>query len=338
MLRCHKDLHSYTELKREIGLPVTGADGKSADRYSARYLMATYVNVAGQQRRSYRLNYPVDFPSGPCNYMDHGQECRETEAHKHNYQSKGSIKGCSLLAWDSLGADETLVIVEGEKAAAALSVDGYVAVSYIGGSSNAGNADFSLCRNRRVIVWPDDDEPGEKAGHVSVAKARMAGAVEVLMVWLEPALRTGKGDDAADFTPKDQGKLLSNAYPVKIQESDSTPDMVDDYPMPTVDNQGNEGDATRLLAFAASRMVLVVAEVPGRGRTVEPYIRLEGGLLDNGAALQYEAMKCVQYAREQCSVLFERTSERNSAIRSINHLLTPSGRGAYMRFNANPTQ
>lgn len=59
--------------------------------------------------------------------------------------------------------DNTVVIVEGEKCAN-VKVEGYNLVTWMGGTSNVHLANWKILKNRRVIIWPDADEPGLKAG------------------------------------------------------------------------------------------------------------------------------------------------------------------------------
>ena len=81
-----------------------------------------------------------------------------------------------------------VLIVEGEKAAdaAADRLPGFVAMTWPGGAKAVSKADWSPLAGRRVVVWPDADEPGVKAA-ADVAKAcRAAGAASVAIVSLPP--------------------------------------------------------------------------------------------------------------------------------------------------------
>ncbi len=322
MLRCHTGACSYVDLRREVGLPV-GAESRNADTptsYDPRYLVATYTSREGKPLRRYRRDWPKDFPDveDVCPWP----KC-ETPAvrHKHTYGS-GSPKGAHLLAWDTVKPESKLVICEGEKAAAALDVDGYVAVSYPNGAGSAGVADYSLCINKVVYVWPDDDSAGEAAGKVVAAKAKLAGATEVRMVWHLDSI--GNGDDAADCPPVLQAQLLANATLLSIQGTHHEPAMQDDYPAAVIENQSGPGDALRLLAFAAPRLVLVYVEHAAE-RRYEPYIRLPNGLLDKGAGLQMELLASTDFAIAQAKNVIPSTRELNAAVRYLNRIFTPAG-------------
>ncbi|WP_191254334.1 DUF3987 domain-containing protein, partial [Kordiimonas sediminis] len=58
--------------------------------------------------------------------------------------------------------DEPVIVVEGEKCADALAGFGYLATTSMGGSNAAHKTDWSPLRGREVILWPDNDTPGEK--------------------------------------------------------------------------------------------------------------------------------------------------------------------------------
>ena len=55
---------------------------------------------------------------------------------------------------------KTVVIVEGEPCASCIEVDGYIFLSWIGGTGSVESQSFSKLKNRKVIIWPDNDEAG----------------------------------------------------------------------------------------------------------------------------------------------------------------------------------
>jgi putative DNA primase/helicase len=61
----------------------------------------------------------------------------------------------------------TVILVEGEKTADAISRINdsslFIVTTWIGGANGIDKADFSPIADRRVILWPDNDEPGRKA-------------------------------------------------------------------------------------------------------------------------------------------------------------------------------
>lgn len=60
----------------------------------------------------------------------------------------------------------TVVVCEGEKAACAaqemLPLPDFVCITSPGGSQAAHRADWSAVSGRKVIIWPDNDDPGRK--------------------------------------------------------------------------------------------------------------------------------------------------------------------------------
>jgi len=80
--------------------------------------------------------------------------------------------------------DAPVLVVEGEKttdAARGLFRD-YVAITSPGGSKQAAKADWSPLRGRKVVIWPDQDEPGRKYADDVVRLAMDAGAESVAVV------------------------------------------------------------------------------------------------------------------------------------------------------------
>ena len=115
-----------------------------------------------------------------------------------------------LYGLDRLASHPTLpvLVVEGEKCAD-VAVPGYVVVTWPGGSSAVGRADWSPLIDRDVTVWPDADAPGRKAADAISARIP---AAEVLDVWsidlpdgwdLADAIDEGRSPiDFLDSTPR----------------------------------------------------------------------------------------------------------------------------------------
>jgi len=80
--------------------------------------------------------------------------------------------------------DATVLVVEGEKTAlAAQALFPDLAVVTSGSSSRSGSYDWSPLRGRKVVIWPDADEPGDKyAQSVSDLLEGLADAVQVVSV------------------------------------------------------------------------------------------------------------------------------------------------------------
>ena len=94
-------------------------------------------------------------------------------------------------------ATAPVVLAEGEKAADAAGrlLPDHVAVATFGGAGGAGKADWSALARRRVVIWPDADEPGKQYAAVASRCLALASA-EVSIV--APPADAPEGWDAAD--------------------------------------------------------------------------------------------------------------------------------------------
>ena len=93
--------------------------------------------------------------------------------------------------------EDPVLVVEGEKAAdaaAALAGSPYVAVTWPGGGQALGRADWQVLRGRRVLLWPDADEPGVAAmQRLAEILAPIASEIKIIDVTGQP-----DGWDCAD--------------------------------------------------------------------------------------------------------------------------------------------
>ena len=115
--------------------------------------------------------------------------------------------------------EETVWIVEGEKAADALLALGIIATTSPGGSSAAARTDWTPLSGRRVAIWPDNDEPGEAyARAVEVALSELRQPVKAERIDVKKLNLQAKGDahDWAAINPKakaDDVKKLQRSRP-----------------------------------------------------------------------------------------------------------------------------
>jgi len=105
--------------------------------------------------------------------------------------------------WEAVraGVGDTVVVVEGEKCADVLISLGICATTSMGGSSAATKTNWApLTKSKaRIIIWPDDDEPGHK---YAMAVQQQVPQAEILRLELIPDAeyfvhRTGW--DVADY-------------------------------------------------------------------------------------------------------------------------------------------
>lgn len=84
------------------------------------------------------------------------------------WQQKGLPKPRPLYGLPKLAElpdDASILIVEGEKCAdvAQEEIKKSVCMTWMGGSAQVKHADWSVIAGRKVLIWPDADEPGNKA-------------------------------------------------------------------------------------------------------------------------------------------------------------------------------
>lgn len=96
------------------------------------------------------------------------------------------------------GKDRGVIVVEGEKAADAaqrMVGKGSIVVTWSSGTNAIAKSDWSQLRGRRVLLWPDADEPGLKAAAKLVEILRQVGVTSLREVRVEAG---GGGWDLAD--------------------------------------------------------------------------------------------------------------------------------------------
>ncbi|HYF52576.1 MAG TPA: CHC2 zinc finger domain-containing protein [Planctomycetota bacterium] len=104
---------------------------------------------------------------------------------------------------------DTIIVTEGEKCVHALHETGHVATTSPGGSKAARKADWSPLAGKRVIIWPDADQPGiDYARNVQNALTALDPQPSVWVI--DPAQhRLKDGEDAADVIDR-AGPMLEN--------------------------------------------------------------------------------------------------------------------------------
>lgn len=124
---------------------------------------------------------------------------------KRIWQEAGKLDGFHVLLLN-YRPGQPVVLVEGEKAAEAIAAAGLTGCSYIGGSKNAGKADYGKLAGEDVVVWPDRDKPGRMAAVVCIEKCDGAGA----NVRLVPQ-QYWDGADAADCSQDEIHRAIADA-------------------------------------------------------------------------------------------------------------------------------
>lgn len=124
---------------------------------------------------------------------------------QYSWQYKGfanprPVYGADLI--EQSPRDWTIVVVEGEKTceAARALLPHCIVITWANGSASLNKTDWSQLKGRRVVLWPDADEPGLKA-MVKLAELLISeGAESVSIVNLPDELP--KGWDLADPVPE----------------------------------------------------------------------------------------------------------------------------------------
>jgi putative DNA primase/helicase len=175
-----------------------------------------YKNPEGQL-----LGYMVRFemPEGKvilpltwCRLSDGGEDWRW----------KSFSRPRPLFGIDRLAArpKAPVLIVEGEKTtdAAQERFVEHVVVTWPGGSNAVGTADWTPLAGRCVTIWPDADQPGQKAADEIAKLVLRAGAASVAIVQISDTLPVGW--DLADPLPDDfdPEQMLVSARRIRLDQ------------------------------------------------------------------------------------------------------------------------
>jgi uncharacterized protein (DUF927 family) len=129
-----------------------------------------------------------------------------------------------------------VVLCEGEKAADAAGelMPEAVATTTMHGARAADTSDFSPLRGRRLLIWPDNDQPGAEYAETAAKLAREAGAESVAILDLASLAADGDlpiefdaadaladGWDAGRFAAAARWKPAAQAEPAKTADDDA---------------------------------------------------------------------------------------------------------------------
>lgn len=125
-------------------------------------------------------------------------------------------QGYPLLNLDKIlmaDPEKEIVLVEGEVKSEAIPAP-YIATSIAGGANAWKDTDLSPLQGRRVILWPDNDEPGKKC--MEEIRAILPDARIIT-----PSTDWPKGADAANFSYDERVAIISGAK--KIEKRSAFP-------------------------------------------------------------------------------------------------------------------
>lgn len=125
-----------------------------------------------------------------------GKEFRPVSRHENGWVI-GRPQGLApIYRYDDVVKSTGVVFaVEGEKAADALWSIGLVATTSPGGASAPSRCDWSVLKDKKVVLWPDNDAPGKKFS------ADIKLFLPQAQIWL-PSCIKGQKEDAADFVAR----------------------------------------------------------------------------------------------------------------------------------------
>lgn len=106
--------------------------------------------------------------------------------------------------------DDTVVLVEGEKCVDAIRAPGWLGTTVMGGANAVKKADWSPLKDRKIVLWRDNDSAGLDWEESVLESLR---AAEVALVH-SVAIPQGKPPkwDAADADDDERTRLLDDAY------------------------------------------------------------------------------------------------------------------------------
>ena len=146
------------------------------------------------------------------------------------WRCKGFNEPRPLYGLDRLAArpDAPVLVVEGEKTADAATIrfEHYVVVTSPSGSNAARKAEWSALKGRRVVIWPDADEPGSKYAD-TVADLLQGIAASTYVVAIPPSMP--QGWDLADLLPAD---LTDNDIAGWLESAKPAGQIAADGPIP----------------------------------------------------------------------------------------------------------
>lgn len=157
---------------------------------------------------------------------------RDADSGKEAWCWKGFVKPRPLYRGHLLKEypDAAVLVVEGEKTADAAQLvvgDEYLVVTWPGGSKAVKYVDWAALKGRDVIIWPDADEPGEKAASQIGEILTREGAKSCRKIDLPAGLEEG-WDLADDIPASNRFDPLYLIKTAKAFEQQSV-DIIDEY-------------------------------------------------------------------------------------------------------------
>ena len=269
---CLQAVGLWEDRPQESGPALYGrCEGKTCNAL-ANDVVALYQHPDGQHRCHHQKRCPAHQGGGDCDYP----KCNGRKKW-HRWGSKAEARdGCFVLLWGQDHPEATLVVVEGENAALALRehVTGqpFIPLTWMGGAGKESHTDWTPVARRRVIIWRDNDKPGERSGKAVAALCRAAGASSVEQVPDAMVRALPKTGDAADVSPEQALAMLDAAHAIAEDAAAESCPNCPDWLAPDMgglltdhgeDAISPDADARRLLRQHGPHIMLVAA--PGAG-------------------------------------------------------------------------
>ena len=133
----------------------------------------------------------------------------------------------------------TVIICEGEKAcdAAARLFPRYTATTWSSGCKAYNKSDFSPLIGRKVVLWPDADEPGQQAMEQLATKLKSLGVKDIRIVTPPPNVNQGWDLADAKWTPEEAFAYLKSnitepqTTSIPVAEPQPNPDEEEPQPV-----------------------------------------------------------------------------------------------------------
>lgn len=193
------------------GIPPTMRDG-------ARLTLLHTYRDAGGEVLGYAVRY--DGPDGKSVYPFF-------ERRGGGWKSKAPAVPRPLYGLDLLAKrpDDLVWVVEGEKCADCIRRLGGLAITSQGGSKAVNKTDWTPARGRRVVIWPDLDDPGARYAE-AVARLLRHGKNEVAEIDPRACGLTEKGADVADWLKLNPTATLADLEALPRKGAAKAPERV----------------------------------------------------------------------------------------------------------------
>lgn len=132
-----------------------------------------------------------------CKYDGESKRFIQMKRHGFNFTMSNNGKR-PLFRIPQIAKEETILFVEGEKCVLALEWCGITCgTTCMGGAQSVAKADLAICKGKRIVIWPDNDEAGRKyASDLKQSLEAMECKVGMIDIG---EMMMGQAQDVADF-------------------------------------------------------------------------------------------------------------------------------------------